>query len=354
MFEDTYKSAYGKISPGQNLVFTEEEILKYGKKKTYGRHILRPAAIVSFAACFMLILGLPVAAKNIPDFYEVLERRAPGLLDYLIPVQQSDSSQGIILNLEAAYVEGNRAEILVSFADDGSGDYIQGMVDMYDSYHLKSYDGENNIGGCSFVEYNEEQDKAYFQIDLISEEGDFDASRMEFSVTQLLTDCQSSFEEISLENLMTDCNQKIVSLNGYAGMDVENPALDKLSVPGNAEDPRPGHSVLDIPLDSYSPEDMEITAVAYMDGILRIQLLRGNFKDADRHMRIFMMDESGSEVYPDMSVMWHDTIAGEEVLVDECYFVLTEEESEAYTLWGEGEVRAGSVEGNWSITFDLE
>ena len=96
--------------------------------------MLRPVAAVFLTACLLVILGVPAAAKNIPAFYGVLERNAPGLLEYLIPVQKTDSSAGIVMNLEAAKIEGNTAEILVSFKDNGTGDYIHGMVDMYDSY----------------------------------------------------------------------------------------------------------------------------------------------------------------------------------------------------------------------------
>lgn len=382
MFQDRYKSAYGKISPGRDLEFTEAEIEMYmnaensvedgtklvqkgggqeksasktnDKQKKTGWKILRPVAVASLAACLVLVFGLPVAARNIPEFYDVLNRHAPGLVDYMIPVQKSDSSSGIILQVEAAQIKGNTAEILVSFSDDGSGDFIHGMVDLYDSYNLYSYSGESNVGGCFFMEYNEEQDKAYFQIDLKSTDGTFDASKLEFSVIQLLTDCESYTTQIPLDNILQDFSLKPVTLNGGGGMDAENEALDRLTIPGNELDPRPGNLVLDIPLDDLSPESMQITAVAYMDGILRVQLYRGNFKAADRHMWIYMLDEVGNEVYPDMSVMWHDTVAGEEVLVDEYYFVITEEQLQVYTLWGEGEVRAGSVKGNWSITFDVE
>ena len=358
MFQEIYKSAYNKITLQDaakiNETQIEEWMQSYGsnkiRKKEFGR-MLRPVAAVFLTACLLVILGVPVAAKNIPAFYGVLERNAPGLLEYLIPVQKTDSSAGIVMNLEAAKIEGNTAEILVSFKDDGTGDYIHGMVDMYDSYNLHSYNGESNMGGCFFMEYNEEEDKAYFQIDLISSDGTFDTEKMNFTVRTLLTDCESDIREISMSEVSWECDVKAVSLNGQSGAETEHAALDKLTVPGNSVDPRPGHLVLDIPVEDINPETMEITGIAYMDGILRVQLFRGNFKEADRHMNIYMLDSEGNQIYPNMSVMWHDVAAGEEVLVDEFYFVLTPEQLEEYTLWGEGEVRSNSVKGNWSITF---
>lgn len=361
MFQETYKSAYDKIGLQDTTEITEEQMKKWlskeksekKRKKRGVSRILRPAAVIALASCLILILGVPAAAQNIPGFYSVLERNAPALADYLIPVQQSDSSQGVVMNLEAARIEGNTAEILVSFSDDGTGDYIHGMVDMYDSYHMYSYGAESNVGGCSFIEYNEEEDKVYFKIDLLSYEGEFDPTRMEFNVSKLLTDCQSYTQEISLENIIKDCAVKAVSLNGSGGVGQMHPALEKLTIPGNEIDPRPGHLVMDIPLDGFDPNTMEIAGIAYMDGILRVQLFRGNFKEADRHMNIYMLDEAGNEIYPNMSVMWHEEVGEEEVLVDEFYFVIAEEQLETYTLMGEGDIRSGSIKGDWSIVFDV-
>lgn len=360
MFQDIYKSAYDKIAPRGGIGVQEAQIAEWikkeknkGKKSNFGK-VLRPVAAVVLTVCLAAILGVPAAAQNIPEFYEVLQRRAPGLAEYLIPIQKSHSSEGIVMNLEAVHIEDNRAEVLVSFTDEGEGDYIHGMADMYDSYHLYSYAGESNIGGCSFVEYNEEQDKAYFQIDLTSSDGTFDKSRMEFQVYKLLTDCQSYTEEISLENILRDCELKTVRINGRSGVGAEHSALENLKMPGDTDDPRPGNQVLDISLADISPDTMEVIGIAYMDGILRVQICRGNYEDADRHMNVYMLDGEGREVYPNMSVMWHDETAGEEVLLEEFYFVITEEQVEEYTLFGEGEIRDGCVKGDWSITFEVK
>lgn len=375
MFQDTYKSAYhkiafqGEVSEAQVAEWIGSFDREKSKKKEFwtdknagkmvrresGKtwRILRPAAAVALIVCLTAVIGMPVAAKNIPAFYGVLERNAPGLLDYLIPVQETDSSQGIVLTLEAAHVEGNWAEILVSFSDDGIGDSIHGMVDMYDSYHLQSYGAESNVGGCTFIEYDPEQDKAYFQIDLTSTDGNFDTERMEFSVYQLLVDCESFTEEIMLDEMVKSVALKPVSLNGRSGMEQMHPALDRLTTPGNEIDPRPGHLVMDIPVDDVNPTEMKITGIAYMDGILRIQLWRGNFKEADRHMNIYMLDEAGNSIYPDLAVGWQEEISDERISMEEFYFVITEEQLETYILMGEGDIRDGSIKGNWSITFDL-
>ncbi len=379
MFQNIYKSAYDKIGLQATEIsdatvqtwierslpevkkdsdFVQNtEANKLGRKKRRKRSavgILPGLAAACLVVCLGLFMGVPVAAENIPAFYGVLERNAPGLLNYLIPVQEKASSEGIVLNLEAAKINGNTAEILVSFTDDGTGDYIHGEVDMYDSYHLKSYTGESNVGGCYFMEYDEMQDKAYFQIDLTSTEGTFDTERMEFNVHQLLTDCRSFTEEISLENMDASYDLKAVRVSGRGSVGDESAVLNQLSLSGDTTDPRPGQLVMDVPVADLDPETMEVTAVAYEDGILKVQLFRGNFKAADRHMNIYLLNEAGNQVYANLSVGWQEEVKGETVSLEECYFIISEEELANYTLWGEGEVRAGSIKGEWSITFDVE
>ena len=93
---------------------------------------------------------------------------------------------------------------------------------------------------------------------------------------------------------------------------------------------------------------------AYMDGVLRIQLCRGNLKEADRHMNLYMKTESGEELYPDLTVSWQEEVTEENVSLEEYYFVLSEEQLNTYTLWGEADIRGGCIHGDWSITFDLK
>ena len=71
-------------------------------------------------------------------------------------------------------------------------------------------------------------------------------------------------------------------------------------------------------------------------------------------MNIYLQDEAGNQTYPNLAVGWQDEVKGETVSLEEYYFVVPEEELVNYTLWGEGEVRAGSIKGDWSIVFDVE
>ena len=92
MFQEKYQNAYHKIHSNADIInelITEAE--EYCQKSSIWNKI-RPVAAVVVAACFVMVLGVPAAAKNIPGVYRTLEKHAPELLEYLIPTQETDSS----------------------------------------------------------------------------------------------------------------------------------------------------------------------------------------------------------------------------------------------------------------------
>jgi len=356
MFQEKYQNAYHKIHSNEDTI---DALITEAQKRHRQTNIwkkIRPVTAVA-AACLMMVLGVPAAAKNISGVYRTLEKHAPNLLEYLIPTQETDLSAGIVMQLEAAKVEGNQAELVVSFTDDGSGDWIRGETDMYDSYNLHSYSGESDIGGCYFMEYDEVEDKAYFQVDLISSDGEFDKEKLEFQVYRLLTDCRIDIEEIPLMNMSVTPSLKAVTLSGRSNR-IDSSKLEQYFLSGNRNDPRPVGMVMDIPWkendsEEISPNTMQVLGTAYMDGMLRVQVFRGEFRTAARHMKLYLLDAAGNQIYPDMSVDWQEEVAGETVSLNECWFVMEEKSLAECKLYGEGDIRQGCVEGDWEITFEL-
>ena len=100
-------------------------------------------------------------------------------------------------------------------------------------------------------------------------------------------------------------------------------------------------------------ESLTVTSVAYEEGVLRVQQCRGNFSKADRHIRLYLKDEEGNERRPDCSVVWKEEIDGEEVLFDESWFLISEEELKQYQLYGMFYITDGSVPGDWEVTVNL-
>lgn len=357
MFQERYRSAYDIICPDEDSLDRIFEKMEGRRRSVRIFKVLRPVVVTLLASFLCLELVLPVAAKNISGVYLVLEKYAPSLLEFILQEEVSSTSKGITLQVEAVDIVDNTAEVMISFrdAEDSTEDRIRGRVDLYDSYHIRNL-GENwQAGGCSFLEYDAAEDKAYFKISLSSSK-DFSKSLVSFGVTQLLTEYTREERVIGLDNLITDPKEKSVSLNGL-GRPNDGSVFPFLEGIPTADEPLFSGRVMDIvALNESMMDRLLITGVAYDEGVLRVQSCRGTSSDADRHVRVYLKDADGNE-YPHektMSVGWQEEINGERVLFDEQWFSISEEELENYELYGTFYISGGSVKGNWDVTFGLE
>ncbi len=350
MFQEAYKRAYECKVP-------QEDFLQKIEEKCNERHswrkwgaVLRPVLAV-VAVCFGLGVTLtPVMAREITGLYRIIERYAPSLAEYVLPTEYADSSAGILMQVEAVNISEKEAEVLVSFKDEPGYDYIQGKVDMYDSYHITSYSGVSNVGGCSFLEYDEAEDKAYFKLQMSSWDT-FDKEKFRFQVEMLLTDCAEERVTVDLSNMDRTPILKSVTLNGSGG--TMSPQLEQYLGASEEEIWRRGAKVLQGSYDSTFVDKLEITGIGYQDGVLRIQNCRGNFKEADRHMSIMLVDAQGNERHCDYNVGWQEELAGERVSFDEQWFVVSEEELEELQVVAYRYVTDGCVKGDWEAVFTV-
>lgn len=318
-------------------------------------YILRPAAVTVLSFCLVLMLALPVAAKQVPGVYRVVEKYAPALANFVLPRQIASTGHGITMQVEAIDIRGNEADIIISFSDeaDSPNDLINGSVDLYDSYRLYNYSAKWQAGGCSFLEYDPGEDKAYFKITTTAST-DFDGEKVGFGVTKLLTEYRREIRLVGFEPWVEAPLEKTVSVNGGGGKEGRGRLY---FLAGGNTDPSPlrEYRVMDLgPLSEEMKESLKVTGVAYDEGVLRVQQCRGNFADADRHIRLFLKDENGAERTCDGSVMWQEEIDGQKVLLEEAWFVVTEEELEQLELWGEYWIADGCIRGDWEVIFEME
>ncbi|MDE5825096.1 MAG: DUF4179 domain-containing protein, partial [Lachnospiraceae bacterium] len=145
MLEGRYKKAYSTITPSQELVSDTIEMM--GKRKNATRKIslknrfVMKVSLTAAAAVLCLVMAAPVCAAHIPVFYKIVEYLSPALADQLVPIEQSSTSQGITMQVEAIHLEGNEAEIIISLsdADNSTQDLVHGEMDLFDSYGLSDY-----------------------------------------------------------------------------------------------------------------------------------------------------------------------------------------------------------------------
>lgn len=266
MFKEVYKNAYDSKVPDYNVICKIEEVLEIKKKRKTAGVFLQPVAVVCMTFFLLtMIMGLtvvPVMAKEIPGVYRILERYAPKMIEYILPEELSCSKLGIRMQVEAIQTEHKNAEIVVSFTDEEGYDYINGKVDLYDSYRLSSFSGVSNIGGCSFLEYDAEADKAYYKIRVTTFDT-FDSERMRFLVRTLLTESVEEEKEISLAEIDFEPELKQVTLNGYSGMGEKEQVTEYF---GESDDFSYRHAakVLDTgEWDSSLVDQLTITGIAY-------------------------------------------------------------------------------------------
>lgn len=348
MFQEAYKRAYECKVPERDFLQKIEEKLNEETGIERLGAMLRPIVAV-VAVCFVFGVTLtPVIAREFIGVYRIVEKYAPSLAEYVLPVEHSNSSAGILMQVEAVNINEKDAEVLVSFTDEPGFDYIQGKVDMYDSYHITSYSGVSNVGGCSFLEYDEAEDKAYFKLQMSSWDS-FDASKFRFQVGMLLTNCGEETQVVDLSGMDRTPLLKSVTLNGSGG--TVSPQLEQYLGASEEEIWRRGAKVLQGSYDTTFVDKLEITAIGYQDGVLRIQNCRGNFKEADRHMQIMLVDEQGNERHCDYNVGWQEELAGERVSFDEQWFVVSEEELEELQVVAYRYVTDGCVKGDWEVVF---
>lgn len=352
-FKIKYQKAYEHIMPSPDYL---EAIYDRLEEKHKRRHFLRLAImrpVVAVCAVLMIVSMtlLTVMAKSVPAVYGVVEKYAPALADFVLPVEISDTACGITMQVEAVNVEEKTAEIIVSFSDaEGSDkDLIKGKVDLYDSYDLQSYGATYDVGGCSFLEYDVAEDKAYFKIDL-STDGQYDKGKLRFRVHQLLTDVSKEEKQIELNDIIKDPATKTVSLNGMGGMENQD-VIARYIGTSDGNSSLPAGQVMDIvKADESMAETLTVTGVGYTDGLLRIQICRGNFSDADRHVQLFLTDKSGAERHEDFSLMWHEEVDEETIIFEEYWFLIEENDLEEAQAYGIFYITDGSVAGDWEVT----
>lgn len=364
-FRTVYKKEYEHILPSSDYVERIIDRVEKKHEKKKGRKgkalilISKTAAAVCAAMILILVTVLPVMARSYPAIYNIIEKYAPALSDFVLPIKVSDTSNGITMQVEAIDIKDNEAEVLVSFYDEaGSGkDLIKGKIDLYDSYYLQCYGESSGIGGCSFLEYDETEDKAYFKISL-STDGNFDKEKVRFGVRQLLCNVSKEKRLIEPDNIINleDKDLKPVSLNGLSGVNADE-VSDKYMVESTDDNPLPKCQVMNlVKADESMAQALTVTGVGYSDGILRIQTCCGNFSDADRHVRFLTVDSAGNESDSDASVMWHEKIGedAESLMFVEDWFVIDEDELNNIQIYGIFYITDGSVKGNWEVTFKPE
>ncbi len=355
MFESRYKEAYDAIAPSQELVENLIGRTKAGNIKNKRNRFVPKVAAAAAAVC--LVTAVPVCAAQVPVFYRIVEYLSPALANQLVPIEESCTSQGITMQVEAIHLEGNEAEIIISMrdADDSTQDLVHGEMDLYDSYGLSDYVSDSVIGGCHFLTYDAQEDKAYFQVTVRSDHA-YHAEKLKFRARAVLCDKSEEIRDVDLSGTVYDAKTKLVTLSGSGGLMTEEMLPDSLrKVSGTSEDPRPRTNVIDgIAAADCAADDFTVTGIAYQDGVLRVQICMGDNWESDRHVALFLRDSDGNERHSDRSVGWDEEVGDARYVFYEDYYIEDIDELSDYTMYGIFYSAETLIEGDWNVTFRLD
>lgn len=363
MFQENYKKAYDSIIPENALVEKMLEMAENaaveGKNRRGGffrviKPMLTAAAVVAAFVTIMSLTVMPVLAANVPAVYRFLNGISPALADFFVPVEKSCTKKDITMQVEAVYVEGNRAEVYISFQDaEGAGNVIDGEIDLWTGYGLQSRTGCSSIGGHSFAGYDAETGKAYWKVSLQGWDA-FETDKLTFYVYSILSSISEEKRELDLKEALTEAEFKHVTLSGRSGTQPANDIIQRTDEE-KRDDPRPVSAVMNVkPVSECVADGFTVTGIAFLDGNLRVQICMGDQSRAVRHVRLFLTDEDGEERINDYSVTWKESWGGVDYTFYEYVFTDVDADADAYALYGLFNEESGYVEGDWSVTFTLE
>lgn len=310
--------------------------------KTYQKKVVKfpfKKLIAIAAAVILCFSAVPVlAAAGVEPAYRLIYSISPSIARTLKPVEKSCVDNGIQMEVAAAYVHGDTAEIYIAMKDL-EGDRIDETTDLFDSYHISTF--YDSCANCSFEGYDEETGVATFLITITHMNGEeFSGDEVTFSVSRFLSHknkLEGLIPEVDLSVVNSNPEtRKDVNIRGASGFDEPTNELFLIPEENNICEPIPGVSV---------------TAIGYVDGRLHVQLYFEDILNTDNHGSVWLEDSKGNIVmYGENEAFWDSEECGS---YEEYIFDVPYDELGNYSLYGEFTTCGTLTEGDWQVTFPM-
>ena len=390
-FKDTYREWNEKVQPSEELLsrlLTEaskvteasgisaaEESAKWHKKrndkvrenkirenkiqenkiqenKIQGKqnHNRRWSRGIVVAAGLLLVINvsLPVLAGTFPTIYELMYLVSPAVAQFYQPVQLSDEYDGIRMEVVAAYIHEETAEIYITL-QDLEGDRLDETTDLYDSYSIHM--PYSAIGNCRKVGYDPESGILTYLITVTQENGrKIEGEKLTFSVGGYLGQKQE-YEKIEIPidlTHVTDAQCQYVdspanggTMTGHSGLVTDMSEIYPVLVPQLA-DP-------DFPI-----EGVKLTGIGYVEGKLHIQYAVENVLNNDNYGFFFLQNEEGEMLQEVGSISFREGTGENRIDYRDAVFLISQEELQDYRLYGDFVISEGFHKGNWQVTFPIK
>lgn len=375
-FKDTYREWNEKIQPSEELLsrlLTEaskvteaseisaaEESAKRHKKwndkvqenKTQGKqnHNRRWSRGIAVAAGLLLVINvsLPVLAGTFPTIYELMYLVSPAVAQFYQPVQLSDEYDGIRMEVVAAYIHEETAEIYITL-QDLEGNRLDETTDLYDSYSIHM--PYSAIGDCRKVGYDPESGILTYLITVTQENGrKIEGKKLTFSVGGYLGQKQE-YEKIEIPIDLTQVTEEAYQYvdtparGGTMTSHSELAAIMSETYPVLV--PQPADP--DFPI-----EGVKLTGIGYVEGKLHIQYAVENALNNDNHGSFFLQNEAGEMLQEAGSISFYEESGKKRIDYRDSVFLIPQEELQDYRLYGDFVISEGFHEGNWQVTFPIK
>lgn len=320
----------------------EDETVKEAKE-TSGKTIRFPfKKLAAVAAALLVCIGsVPaLAAANVAPAYDLLYNISPALAQRLKPVQESCVDQGIQMEVGAAYIHGDTAEVMICFKDL-EGNRIDETVDLFDSYVIRN--SSDCVCSCEFLNYEEKTGVATFLVSITQmREKDFTGDKVTVSVSKLLTQKKTytgTLPEINLSTAsQTPDTQAEVRIHGRGGSNLD--MAEGLSFLMPEETP------LGVPINGVS-----VTGIGYVDGMLHVQVCYEDTSNTDNHGYIWLQGPDRKLVSSEFNINFFDEDFCDSY--NEFVFDIPYEELGNYQIYGDFTVNGQLIEGDWQVTFPM-
>lgn len=325
-----------------------EYILAADRKSVPKRIRLKKWCAAAACLCLISSLSVPVMAASIPAFYDMLYAVSPAAAQFFKPVQLSCEDNGIRMEVSAAYIHENTAEIYISI-QDLEGTKFDETIDLFDSYQINTpFDCSSH---CILSGYDPDTHTAEFLVTIEQwDDRDITGDKLTFSLREILSNkktYEGIIDGVNLSDIRLDNTTQKVDPRGISGSEF----IEKYE--GSAMQDLP--TVLKPSGTICSPVGgVSLTGIGYVDGYLHIQVYYKDILKTDNHGTIALINkETGETVSADGSVAFFDN-AGKNSYEDYIFTEISSETLGGYDLYGGFITSSGSIEGNWSVTFPLE
>lgn len=333
----------------EGMGFVDDELIEEAEmaKCTEKRGRMTRGWTAAAALIVCAVLSAPALAGAVPVVYDALYAISPATAQFFKPVQLSCEDNGIRMEVTAAYIHDNTAEIYVTM-QDMTGNRFDETIDLFDSYDINlPFD---SAGTCRMTACDEETQTATFLIMIELMDGQrIEGEKMTFSIGRLLMDKQTwigKIEDADLTAAEETPETHKTHLVGIGGREI----ADRYRSVERREGVlvmTPGEAL------ARPTEGVSVTAMGYVDDELRIQVRYEQPNRTDNHGSVYLVKRQTGEIvecYGGLSFLTE----GQDRCTEEIFPFIAREDLGEYDLYGSFTTSAGAIEGDWEITFPLE